>query len=238
MTEPIYTEPPAPGIDADDVVQAQQLKDQGLKVMEIAGVLGVSPRQVYRLMVEARDRIRPGDMQAWTLSSSIEDGEPPEMAAYLLETNETVAWRRGAARYAWALHRVKPELPPELVSGFAEMHLNVSRRSGQDHEVWARILDLALVTEPWTGRENEDRFFEDLHARDEGDLEFAAQVFTYLKSIATDWQGVFRVQGPVPDQAAWLRRRIEAIKQEEIADPRSVRLIKTPGHGQREEPIE
>ena len=238
MTEDLHTERLAPGIDDNDVLRAQRLKDEGLKVLEIAETLGVSVRQTYRFLVEAREGMRAGDMQTWTLSSSIEDGEPPEMAAYLLETNETVAWRRGKARYAWALHRVKPELPPELVSGFAEMHLNVSRRSGQDHEVWARILDLALVTEPWTGRENEDRFFEDLHARDEGDLEFAAQVFNYLKGISRDWQGVFRVEGPVPDQAAWLRRRIEAIKQEEIADQRKVRLIRTPGHGQREEPIE
>ena len=199
--------------------------------MEIAEARGVSVRQVYRLLAAARDSARPGDMRVWTLSSSFEDGDPPEAARYLLETNEIVLWRRGAARYGWAIHEVGPELAPELVSAFAEMHVNVSRWSGRDREVWARILDMALVLEPWSGQESEDRFFEELHARDESDLEFAAQVFNYLKGIATDWRGIFHVAGPVPDQRGWLRARVMEIEREEKGEPGTVRLIETPGDG-------
>ena len=109
------------------------------------------------------------------------------------------------------------------------MHINVARRSGRDREVWGRILDLALLTEPWTVQENEDRFFDELHARNESDFEFAARVFSYLKGLAADWRGAFRVVGPVPDQAGWLRTRIVEVELEEKGEPGTVHLIETPG---------
>ena len=221
---------PVPG--EDDVDRAMRLRAEGRTVVEVGKAINTSPRSVYRLLATGRERVELRDTEAWSLMTSVDDGATPEAMRYLLETSESVRWRRGAARYAWVLHQLKPELPPELVSAFAEMQVNVSRRSGRDREMWARILDLALVTEPWSGQENEDRFFEDLHARNESDLEFAAQVFNYLKGIASNWTGIFHVAGPVPDQVGWLRARVDEIEREETGDPGTVQLIESPGNGE------
>ena len=120
-------------------------------------------------------------------------------------------------------------LPPALVSAFADMLANLSWRSGRDREIWGRILDFALVSEPWVNEENEVRFFKNLYARDVADLEYAAQVSVYLKGIAENWRGLLRVEGPVPDQVDWLRKRVEAIKREEEGEPGTIRLLRTPG---------
>jgi hypothetical protein len=198
-------------------------------VVEVAEILHISERQAYRLLATGNERVQIRDMETWTVSTAVEDGNSPEAIRYLLAANENVFWRRGAATYAWTLHQLKPELAPHMVSAFAGMHINVARRSGLDREVWGRILDLALVTEPWTAQENEDRFFDELHARNEPDLEFAAQVFHYLKGTATAWHGVIGHVGTVPDQVGWLRSRVVEIELEEKVEPGTVRLIETPG---------
>jgi hypothetical protein len=224
---PVNRTGPVPG--EDDVDHARRLRADGFKVVDIAKALNVSERQVYRLLATGNERIQIRDMEPWSISTAIEDGDTPEAIRYLFETNENVHWRRGAAKYAWVLNRLKTNLAPELVSAYAEIYVNVARRSGRDREVWSRILDLALITEPWATTKKRDRFFDQLHVRNESDLEFAAQVFNYLNGTANNWGGIFRVADPVPDQAGWLRSRVTEIEREEKREPGTARLIVTPG---------
>ena len=219
---------PVPG--EDDVAHARRLRADGLKVVDVAKALNISERQTYRLLAAGNERVQRRDMDGWSLTTSLEDADEPEKTRYLFETTQSTLWRRHSADFAWKVHQLKQELPSEIVQAFAGMYVNASRRTGRDREVWSRILDLALVAEPWSGQENEDRFFEELHARNESDLEFAARVFSYLNEIASNWHGIIRVAGPVPDQVGWLRTRVLEIEREEKGGPSTVRPIETPGN--------
>ena len=232
MTETFHTNlnisiGPVPG--EDDVAHAQRLRADGLKVVDIAKELHISERGAYRLLAAGRERVRHSDIEAWTITTSVEDGDPPEKVRYLFEMPESIRWRRRDAEFAWALHQLKPELPTELVSAFASMYVAVSQHRGRTRDRWSKILDLALALEPWTDEENEDRFFQDVNVPGGEDLEFAARVISYLEETAMAERVVLQSVPPVPDQVVWIRERVRQLAQETQIGRDVPQVIEIPG---------
>lgn len=243
MTESLDSNPdirtgPVPG--EDDVAHAQRLRADGVKVVDVARALHISERGAYRLLANGRERVIHSDIEAWSITTSIEDGDPPEKVRYLFEMPESIRWRRHDAKFAWTVHQLKPGLPPIVVLAFAMMYGTLSRRSRQDRDALNRILDLALRVEPWAGGEEAERFFSGVAVTAEDELEYSAQVFSFLKQIVSLNTGGEQSQRPDTGDVVWLRHRVAELEREIAAAEREldaeqgrVRLIGVPGSADR-----
>jgi hypothetical protein len=187
----------------DIAVRALELQAEGKKAVEIGVILGISRRQVFRLLGEAKERVSREEFRRWTVLDSLDREDPPEKIKDLLQTDEEREWTRGEASYAWQLHRLKPEMSPRLVAAFAEMYSNVA--GSGDRDVRAKVLDMALLHEPWRDDATQARYFVSLELSSDDDVRFAVEVVWYLQ-----WQNAFDAE-PQPRQLnRQLVRRLES----------------------------
>lgn len=152
---------------ADDLTLAvARLKAEGKTPAEIARLQHVSKRTVYRRLEDAETLGLLDLHEPWSLLTAMKRGESPDKARYIL-TSEWAVGTQQEADWAWMLRSIASgldwdrSLEPALIGAFTHLYVDTANTVG--HAWKARVLDAALVDQPWEGREAMLRFF--VHAQ-------------------------------------------------------------------------
>lgn len=141
--------PRATVITHENVLQAAKLRADGKSVKEIAGELKLSERTVYTLLAQAKQTGAIEDFAPWSLAVAMRQGQPSEKAKWLIETH--FQWDSREADWAWLIHQVRSDLPPDMIGAAAMHYLNAEMSAKLE---WtARVLDESLWASPWESQE-------------------------------------------------------------------------------------
>ena len=157
------------GLSSIDLMrQVIKLRNKGHSWDEIGssaglpGLLPISKRQAQRLLKQAAEQgVTLDEFNPWTVSYSLENGDDPEKARWLLEAGQQLIGEDGldkiTAKWLWFIHQIKAELTWDQLEVLATRY--VDAEFDRNLKWTSQVLDKALTISPWVSLFEAERFF-------------------------------------------------------------------------------